>query len=122
MYFLLNESLDISQRKEKMKISFKEMNIFTQFLKWKHINTVRYTLIMKAFIFFGFVGYTSISTLYLIDNFGFSEIQTGLYLTFTGSFLIFHQSVSIRYFIKKFGDRRTLLLGMLFMAGAFFLM
>lgn len=122
MYFLLQESLEVSKRKQKMKISFKQMNILTQFQKWKHINTVRYTLIMKAFIFFSFVGYTSISTLYLIDNFWFSELQTWLYLTFTGSFLIFHQALSIRFFIQKFRDRKTLLLWMLFMGWSFFLM
>ena len=98
------------------------MNIVTQLQKWKHINTVRYALIMKAFIFFSFVWYTSISTLYLIDNFGFSELQTWLYLTFTGSFLIFHQALSIRFFIEKFRDRKTLLLWMLFMGWSFFFM
>ena len=110
MYFILKESLPEEKRKEKMKVSFKQMNIIAQFQKWKHINTVRYTMLMKTFMFFGFVGYTSISTLYLIDNFGFSELQTGLYLTFTGSFLIFHQSLSIRYFINKYRDRKSLLI------------
>jgi DHA1 family tetracycline resistance protein-like MFS transporter len=79
-------------------------------------------MLMKTFMFFGFVGYTSISTLYLIDNFWFSELQTWLYLTFTGSFLIFHQSLSIRYFVNKFRDRKSLLLGLWILATAFFLM
>lgn len=122
IFFFLRESLPVSKRQEKMKVSFKKMNIFAQFLKWKHLETVRYTILMKVFIFFGFVGYTSISTLYLIDRFNFSELQTWLYLTFTGSFLIFHQAVSIRYFIKKYHDRMTLLIGMLLMGIAFFLM
>lgn len=122
MYFILKESLPESKRKAKMKVSFKQMNIFAQFNKWKHINTVRYTMLMKTFMFFGFVGYTSISTLYLIDNFGFSELQTGLYLTFTWSFLIFHQSLSIRYFVDRFKDRKSLLIGLLTLWIAFFLM
>ncbi|MCH8519043.1 MFS transporter [Candidatus Gracilibacteria bacterium] len=122
MYILLRESLPEEKRKQKIKISFKQMNIFAQYGRWKHINTVRYTILMKAFIFFGFVGYTSISTLYLIDRFNFSELQTGLYLTFTGSFLIFHQAVSIRYFISRFRDRKTLLIGTLCMGISFILM
>jgi len=122
MYKLLRESLPESKRKEKMKISFKQMNILAQFMRWRHINTVRYTILMKAFIFFGFVWYTSISTLYLIDRFNFSELQTGLYLTFTGSFLIFHQAVSIRYFVNKFRDRKSLLIGMLCMWVSFLMM
>lgn len=69
MFFSLQETLHTAERKEKMKISFKQFNIIAQIHKWKHINTVQYTIIMKACIFFGFVGYTSISTLYLIDRF-----------------------------------------------------
>ena len=115
MYILLKESLPEDKRKKKIKISFRQMNIFAQYTRWKHINTVRYTILMKAFIFFGFVGYTSISTLYLIDRFNFSELQTWLYLTFTGSFLIFHQAVSIRYFVMRFRDRKSLLIGTLCM-------
>lgn len=122
MYFILAESLPESKRKQKMKLSYKQMNIISQYQKWKHINTVRYTMLMKTFMFFGFIWYTSISTLYLIDNFWFSELQTGLYLTFTGSFLIFHQTVSIRYFVDTFRDRKSLLFGLLFMGGAFFSM
>ena len=122
MYFILKESLPESKRKAKMKVSFKQMNIFAQYKKWQHINTVRYTMLMKTFMFFGFVGYTSISTLYLIDNFWFSELQTWLYLTFTWSFLIFHQSVSIRYFVDRFKDRKSLLIGLLTLGIAFFLM
>jgi hypothetical protein len=69
MFFLLKESLGEEKRKEKMRLTFKQMNVVSQIKKWGHINTVRYTLLMKTFIFFGFVGYTSISTLYLIDRF-----------------------------------------------------
>ena len=122
MFFLLKESLIEEKRKEKMKLSFKQMNVISQIKKWGHIKTVRYTLLMKTFIFFGFVGYTSISTLYLIDRFWFSELQTGLYLTFTGSFLIFHQAVSIRYFVQKLWDRKSLLTGMFLMGLSFFCM
>ena len=122
MYFLLKESLPPSRRKEKIRIKFKQMNIYAQFVRWKHINTVRYTMLMRIFMMFAFVWYTSISTLYLIDTFWFSELQTGLYLTFTWSFLIFHQAVSIRYFVDRFRDRKSLLLGLLFMGTAFIAM
>lgn len=122
MFFLLEESLQEEKRKQKMKISFRQLNIVSQMKKWGHINTVKYTIIMKACIFFGFVGYTSISTLYLIDRFWFTELQTGLYLTFTWSFLIFHQMLSIRKVIERLKDRKSLLLAMGIMSWAFFLM
>lgn len=122
MFYFLKESLPIERRKDKVRISFEQINIWSQLKKWGKIETIRYTMIMKTFIFVSFISYTSISTLYLIDKFGFSEIQTGLYLTFTGSFLIFHQTISIGYFICTFRDRRTLLFGTLFMGSAFLIM
>lgn len=115
MYFSLEETLSNEDRKEKVKIKFKEINVFAQILKWWHIDTIRYALVMKLFIFIGFVSYTSVSALYLMDEFGFSATNIWYYLTFTGSFLIFHQFVSIRYFIQKFWDRKSLLLALCFM-------
>jgi len=116
MIFLLKESLDDSLKKKQAKIQFRELNIITGLKKWGKIQTIQYTLIMKVFIFIAFITYTSISTLYLIDVFGFRADRVGYYLMFTGSFLIFHQSVSIKYITSKLGDSYGLLLGMLIMS------
>lgn len=115
MLFALSESLPEDKREKELKISFKTLNVFSQIIKWGKIPIVRYAIIMKVFMFISFVGYTSITALYLIDVFGFSASTIWYYLTFTGSFIIFHQAVSIRYFLKHFGDRKSLLI-------AFFLM
>jgi len=72
MFFALQESLPDEKRKEKLKISFKKINVFAQIMKWGKIPTVRYAIIMKTFMFVSFVGYTSVTALYLIDVFGFS--------------------------------------------------
>lgn len=115
MVFVLKESLKDENRKQDLTISLKELNIFSQIKKWRKLETIRYTLVMKIFVFVAFLGYTSLSTLYLIDFFGFSADKVGYYLTFTGMFLIFHQSVTIRYFLTYFRDRKSLLIGLGFM-------
>jgi DHA1 family tetracycline resistance protein-like MFS transporter len=110
MMFALDESLPEDKREKELTISFRKLNVFAQIMKWWKIPTVRYAIIMKVFMFISFVWYTSITALYLIDVFGFSASSIWYYLTFTGSFLIFHQAFSIRYFLKYFGDRKSLLI------------
>lgn len=110
MIYVLRESLPEEKRNEELHISFRSLNLFSQIQKWSRYETIRYTLIMKLFMFIAFVGYTSISTLYLIDVFDFSDKKVGYYLTFTGLFLIFHQTITIRYFLEKFKDRKSLLI------------
>jgi hypothetical protein len=72
MLFALSESLPEDKREKELKISFKTLNVFSQIIKWGKIPIVRYAIIMKVFMFISFVGYTSITALYLIDVFGFS--------------------------------------------------
>jgi len=116
MYIFLQETLRDVDRKKQVKIKFTQINVFAQILKWWHINTIRYALVMKLLIFIGFVSYTSVSALYLMDEFGFSASNIWYYLTFTGSFLIFHQSVSIQHFVKNYWDKKSLLFAICFMA------
>jgi len=115
MIFALKESLPEEKRKKELNISFKKINVFAQIIKWWSIPTVRYAIIMKIFMFISFVWYTSITALYLIDVFDFKASTIWYYLTFTWSFLIFHQAVSIRYFLKHFGDKKSLLIAFLLM-------
>ena len=119
MVYVLEESLKIENRKHELRLSFKELNVFSQIKKWGKLETIRYTLIMKIFVFVAFLWYTSLSTLYLIDFFGFQASKVGYYLTFTGLFLIFHQSITIRFFLTYFKDRKSLLIWLGFMGFGF---
>jgi len=119
MIFLLHESLPQEKRKAKMKIRLREINVFAQVIKWSLVPTIRYALIMKLFMFTAFVFYTSVSALYLMDVYGFSATNIGYYLTFTGSFLIFHQSLSIRYFVSRFWDAVSLRIALCIMSFGF---
>lgn len=108
MIFLLKESLAPNKCSKYLKISFKQLNVFSQIAKWGKSPMIRYILFTKLFMFSAFVAYTSTSTLYLIDVFGFSADKVWYYLTFTGSFIIFHQALSIRFFLDKLWDRGSL--------------
>ena len=122
MIFFLTESLKKDKCAKYVKISFSQFNIVSQLKKWGKLPMVRYVLIIKLFMFTAFVWYTSISTLYLIDVFGFSADKVGYYLTFTGSFIIFHQSLSIRFFIQRFWDRGSLQCALLFLGLGYIMM
>lgn len=116
MFFFLQESLTEDNRKKEAIINLKSLNIWTNVKKWATIPLIKYTLVMRLFIFTAFITYTTISALYLIDVFWFSADKVGYYLTFTGTFLIFHQAVSIRVLVQKFGDMSSLLIGILCIA------
>jgi len=66
MIFLLRESLPEGKRKAKVKIRLREINVFAQVYKWSKIETIRYALTMKLFMFTAFVFYT-----YFIKHFLF---------------------------------------------------
>ena len=113
MFFLLKETLIPNKCTKYIKISLKKLNVFSQIAKWGKNPMIRYIIFTKLFMFSAFVAYTSVWTLYLIDVFDFSADKVWYYLTFTGSFIIFHQSLSIRYFLQKFWDRGSLSLALL---------
>lgn len=72
MVFMIQESLSDQKKKSQAQIRFREFNIISQVKKWGSIEIIQYVLWMKVFMFIGFVTYTSISALYMIDVFGFS--------------------------------------------------
>jgi len=53
--YVLEESLKIENRKHELRLSFKELNVFSQIKKWGKLETIRYTLIMKIFVFVAFL-------------------------------------------------------------------
>lgn len=112
LLFKLKETLPESKRNKELKITFKSMNVISGLKKWSKIPIIKITFISKIIFFMGFMMYTSIAVLYLIDNFGFSPLNTGFYMMFTGLFLIFHQSYSVKVITKKFGDMKSLIIGL----------
>lgn len=64
-------------------------------------------------------GYSSIIVLFIIDRFELSQAQLGAFLLFVGTFLIFNQSVMVPRFVKKFGDLKTFMIGILLLGVGF---
>lgn len=120
--FVFSESLPPEKRDKELQISFKKLNIISQVLKWWGNNKIRYTILMKVFFYTWFVIYTSTSVLYYIDVFWFKADQVWYFLTFTGSFLIFHQMLLIPRILKKFWDVYALIVGLALMSLWYFSM
>lgn len=122
MQIFLKETLPASERDTEMHINMKDFHIVKLARKWMSIETIRYSITMKMILMLAFMSYTTISALYLVDVFGLTEKQVGFYLIFTGSFLIFNQSVAVRFIVERLRDRKSLLLGMLLVGIGFIAM
>lgn len=60
--------------------------------------------------------YIGTISLFLIDLFDFNTQELGTFLFVVGVFLSFNQAVLSKFFVKKFGEFRTLLIGLTFFA------
>lgn len=120
MFFALTETLREDKRKTETIIQFKSLNVMSSIKKWSGVGLIKFTLVMKLFAYSAFIIYTTISALYLIDVFGFSADKVWYYLTFTGSFLVLHQWVSIPTLAKKFNDLLLFRIGIILMSISFF--
>lgn len=56
--------------------------------------------------------YIGTMALFLIDLFGFNEKELGFFMFFIGLFLAFNQAVLSKRFVKRFGEFRTLIIGL----------
>lgn len=116
IYLWLKETLLPEQRDSKLHISWKKINIVTQYFKWKDEWVVKYASSLRILLFIAFISWTSISTLYLLDTFWFTKNNIWYYLAFTWTFIIFHQSISVKRIVKIFWDRQWLLVWLSFMS------
>lgn len=56
--------------------------------------------------------YIGTMALFLIDLFGFNEKELGFFMFFIGLFLAFNQAFLSKRFVKRFGEFRTLIIGL----------
>ncbi|MFM2374436.1 MAG: hypothetical protein RLZZ234_431 [Candidatus Parcubacteria bacterium] len=57
----------------------------------------------------GFAFFTSFITVFLVERFGFSETDTGIYFAVVGLWIIFAQVVVVRFVSARYGERIILL-------------
>lgn len=123
VWFWLPESLPETDRAETMDFNlWRQINIWQRIQRWKENALIQ--IVLRARLAFGIVlaSYTSIITLYIIDQFGLNERELGWFLLFVGSFLIFNQLILVKPIVKQLGEFPTLLLGQLLMVIGLFLM
>ena len=56
--------------------------------------------------------YIGTMSLFLIDLFSFNTRELGIFLFVVGAFLAFNQAIVSKLFVRKFGEFRTLLIGL----------
>lgn len=115
MFFKMKETLKEKNMKRELSISFKGINIFNTIIKYWHIPTIKFSITIKLLMFLAFSMYSTVSILYLIDRFWFSEMTVGYYLIFTGVVVILHQSYTIQPIVKLLWDLKWLILGQIAM-------
>lgn len=106
----LEESLKDENKNTELKMNFKSLNIFSQIKKYWNIWNVKSAVILKTFFYSAFMIYTTVSILYIIDNFGFSVQEVWFYMIATWTFFIFHQLISVKFFSQKYWDFNTMVI------------
>lgn len=111
--FYLKESLPESERRELDEESIlKKLNIAKRVRKFK-ANEVIIDMFKVRFIFSFVMGaYGTLITLFVIDKYNFDQKQLGIFFLFVGTYLVFNQLVMVKRFVSKFGNLKTLIVGL----------
>jgi MFS family permease len=112
MQVALPESLAPNNRSKSFEFHLIEEFMFIKRLKkYTKNRKIKFLFFLRTVYLYAFTSFTSIFTLYLIDQFDFVPKQVGMFFVLVGIFLIFNQVVVANVLTKKIGDLKTLLLG-----------
>lgn len=111
--FWLKESHPVEKRGVRERQNFWQMiNVPAKIKNVNPSELIKSIFLVKLF-FSSMMGfYIGSMALFLIDLFKFSESQLGTFLFVVGAFLAFNQAVVSKFFIRKFGEFKTLLIGL----------
>jgi DHA1 family tetracycline resistance protein-like MFS transporter len=109
----LKESLPVEKRVKRARESvWTVINIPGRVNKVNPGNVIK-VLFTTKLLFTAMMGcYIGAIALYLIDLFAFDEKQLGLFMLVVGLFLAFNQAFVSKRFIMKFGEFKTLIIGL----------
>ena len=111
--FWLKESHPIENRSKRKKQSItKTFFILRRIREVNPAPIIKTLLVLKLFFSSMMAFYIATISLFLIDLFEFDVQHLGYFMFAGGGFLAFNQVFLSRLFIKKFGEYRTLLLGL----------
>ena len=115
-YFVLPESLP---REKRGDFSWKNANPMGSLMVLKTYPLVAYLAVSFVFIGLAQRGLEVVWVLYTGYRFGWDESTNGLSLALVGVMAILVQGVLVRPFIKRFGERRSILFGLIVSTLAF---
>lgn len=116
MYFALEESLPAEKRDPGVHPHiWQHINLWAKAKPYFKNKVVREVLQIHFFFAFVLSGYTSITSLFLIDSFQFDESQIAQFLFAVGTFIIINQVVFLKPLVKRFGEMKILLAGQFFL-------
>lgn len=108
----LPESLPKEKRDTEVHMKFMDqINIIKQIRPFKYNRNISYLLLLRVFSALVFSSYTTIIILLLEREYGLSEYEMGLLLTVIAVFSIFNQALVVRKLVHKYGNFRTLYIG-----------
>lgn len=115
IFFWLKESHPPQKRTPRQKQSFwKNLLILARIREVQPKPIIKLLFATKLFFSIMMAFYISTISLFMIDLFQFDEKELGFFMLFVGIFLAFNQAVVSQFFIKKFGEFSTLLIGLSF--------
>lgn len=113
LFLWLKESLPIEERRPRHKQSLLETLYIPKRIKTVNPKPIVKTLFWIKVVFSTMSAfYMSVIALYLIDLFQFDEKELGTFFLVVGAFLSFNQAFLSKRFISKFGEYKTLVMGL----------
>lgn len=112
--FWLKESHPIEKRTQRRKTSVWSSIYIPRRVKEVDPSPIIKTLFTIKIFFSAMIAfYISTIALFLIDLFSFEEKELGFFMLVIGVFLAFNQAFVSKLFIKRFGEYKTLIIGLL---------
>lgn len=112
--FWLKESHPTEKRTERKKTSVWSSIYIPRRVKEVDPSPIIKTLFTIKIFFSAMIAfYISTIALFLIDLFSFEEKELGFFMLVIGVFLAFNQAFVSKQFIKRFGEYKTLIIGLL---------
>lgn len=120
--FFLKESLPEEKRRDKQRFSLSKA-----FLVTKRINDVNPSYLIKKVLLLRLImgvimsAYIGTISPYVVDLFKFNESETGFFMMVVGSYLSLNQVFAYKFFVRRFSELKTMILGFFFMCIGFIL-
>lgn len=117
----LKESHPLDNRSERKRLPVWKMLFIPARVKSAEPSAMIKSLFTIKMLFSTMMGfYIGTIALYLIDTFHFNEEKLGFFMFAVGLFLSFNQAVVSKFFVRRFGELKTLIVGLVLCVLGFF--